>query len=235
MIVVVGSSHDPVANELVGHWPGAGLCSARDMTTAGWAWSPTGAVESQWVVGGKIVRDRDVSGVFVRRATFYEEEFGDTHPDDRRYLASEAHAFMADVLSATKALVANPVADGTFGDEVVRPDRWMRAAGEVGLAVAPFRLTSAPSSARRTLQLRRVDVVADHMFETLTFGSASARALDGVRAMTRLLALHWATFVFDGRNRLLSVTTARTPGDDARAALGDMLAGATTSASGSSA
>ena len=144
MIVVVGSEHDPVARALVSDWHGAALCSAGDMTTAGWSWSPTGTVDSRWVVGGRTVADTDVTGVFLRRAAFYAEEFAGTHPDDRAYVAAEAHAFLADVLASTCAVVCTPVGNGTFGDELLPPSRWMRAARAVGLDVAPVRVRSRP-------------------------------------------------------------------------------------------
>ena len=62
--------------------------------------------------------------MFVCRRAFYAEEFPTTNPDDRAYLAAESHAFMADVLASTDATVAQPVGDGTWGDELLRPDRW---------------------------------------------------------------------------------------------------------------
>ena len=60
-------------------------------------------------------------GVFVRRSAVYPEEFPSTHPDDRGYLAAEAHAFLVFVLADdARAAVANPVADGALGDDALR-------------------------------------------------------------------------------------------------------------------
>lgn len=217
MIVVVGSRHDPVAHELVAEWPHAALCDADDLTRPGWVWSPTGAAPSQWMVAGAVVADLDVTGVFLRRAAFYPEEFEATHPDDRGYLAAEAHAFMADVLASTVALVANPVADGTFGDEVIRPDRWMRAAAEVGLPVAPIRLRSEVGP----IPTRRVNLV--EVVGAGVLGSAPPRTLAGVQRLARTLRMPWATVLLDGRHRVLTVTTVIAPSGPARQALGAML------------
>ena len=217
MIVVLGSRHDPVAVELVGAWPGAALCSAEDLTRPGWVWRSPSAGAARWVVDGRVVADDEVSGVFVRRSTVYPEELRSTHPDDRAYLAAEAHAFLVFVLGTTGARVANPVFDGSLGDESVSAERWLGAADEVGVPVAPLRMASdrAPSRpARQSI----VEAVGDEVF-----GAAPAGTLAGARCLCARLGLTWASFAFDGRQRLRSVSTSRPPGSDARRALGRLL------------
>lgn len=218
MIVILGSRHDPVAAALVGVWDDAALCSAEDLTRPGWLWRHASPRSACWVVGGRIVPDQEVSGVFVRRSTVYPEELLSTHPDDRNYLASEAHAFLVYVLAATRAHVANPVADGALGDEGIRPERWMPVAVQAGLAVAPLRLASG-----RPLSRRWRPVIVEAVGEE-TFGAASGRIQDAVRSMMRRLGLLWAVFVFDGRQRLVSMTSARPPSEQAACALGRLLA-----------
>ncbi|MBT2305547.1 hypothetical protein J7E70_34720 [Variovorax paradoxus] len=222
MIVILGSNHDPVAAALVTAWDGAALCSAEDLTRPGWVWRRASPASARWVVGGRIVRDEEVSGVFVRRSTVYPEELLSTHPADRRYLAAEAHAFLVFVLATTRARVANPVADGALGDEVMRPERWMPAAAEAGLPLAPLRLASD-----RALSHRWHPVVVEAVGDD-AFGEAPARTKDAVRRMMRRLELLWATFVFDGRQRLVTITTGRTPGEQAAHALGHLLGAAVT-------
>ena len=219
MIVVVGSQHDAVARELVVVWREAALCSASDIATTGWCWSPTGAVDARWVIDGKVVADKTITGVFVRRAAFYPEEFTDTHPDDRAYLAAEAHAFLADVLASTSAIVSMPAGDGTFGDELLSPDRWMRAAIDCGLAVAPVRARSKPGAGARRRALRRVEIVGG-----VAIGTESARKLRAIGDLANALGVRWATAILDGRNRLVTLTSAAVPSTAARAALGRLLA-----------
>jgi hypothetical protein len=218
MIVVLGSRHDPVAAALVDAWPTAALCSADDLTRPGWAWSsgPRGA--NKWVVDGTIVDDERVAGVFVRRSTVYPEELVGTHAGDRSYLAAETHAFLVFVLAATGAIVVNRGADGSLGDEDLRPERWMQAAADVGLAVAPLRLSNAPVRPRR-LTTTMVEVVGGEVV-----GDAPARSARLVVALAEVLDLRWATMVFDGRHRLVAVTSAQSPGAEATAALGRLLA-----------
>src|SRR5262245_60155267 len=125
MILILGSRHDLVARELASSWNGAALSTAEDLTQPGWS-LPPGERESQtWVAGGKRVEDSAVTGIFLRRSAVYAEELQSTHPDDRAYLAAESHAFLVAMLARTRARVANPVCDGSMGEETLRPDRWM--------------------------------------------------------------------------------------------------------------
>ena len=56
-----------------------------------------------------------------------------------------------------------------------------------------------------------------------TFGKAPAGVKRDALTMARRLGIRWATFVFDGRQRLLTVTSSRPPGPDATAALEHVL------------
>ncbi len=220
MIVVVGSRHDPVATELVQAWRPAKLCSAEDLTSAGWVWPiPSDGAAPTWVIDGEPQADDAVTGVFVRRSAVYPEELRGTHPDDRGYLAAETHALLLFVLATTKARVVNPVGDGALGDEAVRPETWMVAAGVLGVPVAPVRLASRPCR-RRSLRVSTVQVVSDE-----GFGGAPLRSRDRAVAVAQRLGLSWATFMFDGRQRLLAVSTAMRPEPRATRALHRLLAG----------
>jgi hypothetical protein len=217
MIVVLGSRHDPVAGSLVDEWSDACMCSAKDLTTEGWRWSPTGAMDPVWVVDGSLVADRDVDGVFLCRRAFYAEEFPTTNTDDRAYLAAESHAFMADVLASTSATVAQPVGDGTFGDELLRPDRWIAAAASTGLAVAPIRLGSRVE-AYDASSLRSVEVVGD-----VVLGDVSEEATALLIDLASGLGVGWLTVAVDHSERVHSLTSSAAPSTDARAALESYL------------
>lgn len=219
MIVVVGSRHDRVATHLVAAWPGAALCSAEDLLVPGWVWSSSAAADRTWVVDGACVPDREITGVFVRRATVYPDELLTVHPDDRAYLAAESHAFLIYVLATTAAVVVNPVGDGAIGEEAVRLERWMSAALDCGLTLAPLRLTSSPRR-RRELTTHVVEVVGDE-----AFGTAGSRCHRGAVQLIDDLGMHWAACVFDGRRRLAAVTTAAVPSEAATGALARVLAG----------
>src|SRR5215212_2593616 len=136
MIVVVGSSHDSVATDLVALWPQAALCSAEDLVSPGWVWRQP--VSKTWIVDRKHISDDQVTGVFVRRASVYAEELLTTHPDDRAYLASEIHAFLVFVLASTSARVFNPINEGAFGEAALRPHHWTQLALQLGIPLRPL-------------------------------------------------------------------------------------------------
>lgn len=220
MIVVAGSRHDPVAAALVRAWPGAALCSAEDMTRPGWVCRNDDASPLRWVVEGQSVADAEITGAFVRRSAFYPEEFVSTHRDDRAFLAGEARAFLGYLLSRTGATVANRPRDGAFGQEAIGFEQWMPAACREGLSVRPLRLASRPA---RRPRWRRPPFVVD-LAGGEAFGDAPAGLKAAAARLARALDLVWATALFDGRRRLLTLTTAAEPGREALEALGAILA-----------
>jgi hypothetical protein len=220
MIVVVGSRHDAAAAGLLESWPQAALCSAQDLTTPGWSWHVPAGADSRWVVDGRVVPDTAVSGVFVRRSTVYPEELLSTHPDDRHYLAAEAHAFLVFVLASSGARLAQPVFDGAYGDEALQPDRWMPIAARLGIAVAPLRLASG-----RALASPEHCVIVEAVGER-AFGAGTARQHQAACGLLRGLGLCSASVVFDEQERLVTLSATRPPADrDALVALGRLLAG----------
>jgi len=217
MIVVVGSRHDSVATDLVASWPEAALCSAEDFVSPGWVWPLSQPESRTWIVNTKQVRDAQVTGIFIRRPTVYPEELATTHPDDRAFVASEIHAFLMFVLATTSARVVNPVCDGAFGEEALRPERWSTVASELGIPVRPLRVSSGP---RRRTRYRTYGV---EVIGAEVFGDAPSRVLESARRFMAALGLTWGTLRFDARHRLITVTGAGRPSDAAAAALGRLL------------
>jgi len=217
VIVVIGSRHDPVATSMVEALPAAALCSAEDLTRPGWVWPLASPEAARWVVDGSVVAEEDVTGVFLRRTYVYPEEFVTTHRDDREYLAAEATAFLIFGLSRTGATVINPVGDGALGDDVIRPERWMRVAATLGITVAPLRLT-ARQRAPRPATPTTIEVVGHE-----TFGEAPPPRQQAAAGLAEALGLLYATFVFDGRGRLVTVSSAKAPSGPAVAALARCL------------
>lgn len=219
MIVVLASRHDQVATDLVARWPSAALCSADDLTRRGWRWpAAANGNPATWVIGGEVVTDECITGVFVRRSTVYAEELTLTHPDDRAYLAAETQAFLAYVLSRTTARVVNPVDDGgTYGEAVLRPERWMQAAVDSGVAVAPVRVRSA---GRQHVPVRTTsfEVVNEQVI-----GNADSPLAADALEVCRGLSLCWAVVCFDKRGRLSALTTTPAPSPAAAAALARIL------------
>jgi hypothetical protein len=221
VIVVLANRHDPVATDLVARWPSAALCSAEDLTRPGWVWPVTACASgARWVIDGSVVPDERVTGVFVRRSNVHAEELTSTHRDDRVYLAAEAHAFLVHVLARTAAVVVNPVDDtGAYGEGALRPERWMKVAADAGVAVAPFRVSSAgeqhPAGAATTFEVVAEQALGD---------PPKALAAAAVNVCRRL-GLHWAVTSFDESGRLAAMTTTPAPSLPASGVLARLLAG----------
>jgi hypothetical protein len=216
MIIVIASRHDAIAAALAEAWGGR-VCTAEDLIAPGWSWEVPGGRRT-WVVGGAAVDDRDVTGVFVRRSTVHPQELARVPPDDRAYLAAELHALLGLVLGTTAARVCNPVVDGAFGEEALRPARWLVAARACGITVHPVRLRS--DAEPRTLpEAFTVEVVGDECHGA----GAAARDRGAALALASRLGLVWASVAFDGRHRLLTVTARLPPSSSATRALGALL------------
>ena len=217
MIVIIGSRHDSVARSIIAALPAAALCSAEDLTRPGWVWSVGSPEPNRWVVDGKVVDDPQVTGVLVRRTYVYPEELVGTHPDDREYLAAESTAFLIFVLSRTGSRVVNPVSDGALGEDVIRPERWMAAAVDLGVDVAPLRL-KATDPIRAPKMTTTAEVVGDE-----TFGDAPPHLRAAAAQLAAALGVVYAAFVFDRKQRLVALSANRLPSDAALAALGSLL------------
>jgi hypothetical protein len=173
-----------------------------------------------WVVDGIPVPDEEVTGVFVRRSAIYPVELPGTHPDDREYLAAEANAFLAFVLATTRAVVVNPLVDGMPAAEALRPERWMAAAGRLGVLVAPVRLAGG------TMQAGSPSTVVE-VVDGVAVDGAPNREAEAAVAVADALELRWATAAFDDERRLVGIGVGLGPSDAAADRLGPLLAGET--------
>ncbi len=220
MIVVVGSRHDPVAMRLSTHWPDAALCRAEDLTSPGWVWPLDEAGARTWVIGGRAIADRSVTGVFLRRSAVYPEELRWVHEQDRAYMASEATAMLTFVLATTDARVVNPESDSAFGEDALDAPHWMAAAEMLGVLVRPFRCRSHAGAAKTR------GCVWLEWADGEVLGEAPAAWSERVARHARSLGLGWARYGLDARGRLEVVTTRGAPGVEAEAILGRALSAA---------
>jgi hypothetical protein len=219
VIIVLGSRHDDVATDLVASWTGATLCSADDLVRPGWLWPARDEDgPATWVVDGTVVDDAEVTGVFVRRATVYAEELIATHPDDRAYLAAEAHAMLVYALHRSGATVVNPVSDGgALGEAALRPEHWIAVAASVGVEAEPLVLRSTRRS-RQVPTGTLVEVVGGEPIGEVRGARAEASA-----TICDALGLAWAVVAFDRHRRIGAITTRSRPSAAAAARLADVL------------
>jgi len=218
MLAVIGSRHDAVAVGLTELWPNAELCAAEDLISPGWSWGMNGKRRT-WVIGGQRCADEEVTGVFLRRSTVLPEEFLGLHPEDRRFAAAEAGAFLTFVLATTSGRVINPVVDGGFGEESIRPERWMASAQALGVAIRVPRISDSRPLGLPTRVAWRVEVVGAEVF-----GDAPKSVIEAARKVADAERLAWVAIAFDSRLRMLGMTCSAAPSHDATAALGRLLA-----------
>lgn len=221
MIVILGSRYDPLAVALVGAWPNAALCSAEDLLRPGWRYQQGSADSLRWVVDGNVVPDSEVTGVYVCRNAVHAEELMQVHPDDRVYLAAETHALLVALLASTGARVVNPVFEGVFGHDALRPERWMRLAAGLGIDVQPRRVSSEQIEASAGGIATIVTVLGQQVW------SATAGPLqEASRRLVAAAGMVYSRAAFDSEGRFVAVSFEAVPTDDSCAALGRYLAGA---------
>jgi hypothetical protein len=202
---------------LISLWSGAMLCSAEDLVQSGWVWHLRHPESRTWIVNARRVRDKEVTGVFIRRSAVYAEELVTTHPKDRTFLAAESHAFLSFVLATTLARVVNPVVDGAFGEEALRLERWTTVAHKLGIPVRSIHVTSRPQQQTRD-RAYAIEVVGGDVF-----GEGPAPVLERARHLVNALGMVWSVVLFDTQHQLITITGAPQPSEAAAAALGRLL------------
>jgi hypothetical protein len=141
VIVVVGSRHDEAAREIVSRWAAhdAALLSCEDLSAAGWRHLLFDPSRSRAVVSGRVVPERDIRGVIVRRPWILEQELVHIAADDREYVAAEMNAFLVSWLSHLSCRVLNRPAGASLCGPNWRRQQWALAAGMAGMIVGPMR------------------------------------------------------------------------------------------------
>jgi hypothetical protein len=189
VIVVVASRHDPSARDIVAGWAddGAALLGCEDMSTAGWRHLlPGGRSQGAAVVGGRVVPERDIRGVLVRRSWVFEGELGHIAADDREYVASEMSAFLQSWLAHLECPVLNRPCGLSLCGPAWRPQQWARAARRAGLPAADVRRAPGPAGFDLTVDLT---VVGERCFGAASRAHAAAAVRLASLAGTGLLGV----------------------------------------------
>lgn len=218
MIVILGSQHDPVAVWLAKSWAGAELCTVVDLVSPGWSWQVAVKDQPTWVISGKIVPDKEVTGIFVLRSAVLPEELTTIHQDDRVFLSSELRAFITFLLASTRALVVNPIVNHTFGEDIMRREWWATFAQKAGVPVYSRRMTHLPNARPLPSIVWNVEVVGSE-----TFSDAPLSICERARKTAEAAGLLWGVFSFDSRRNLLDIRTGKPASSAATKALHRIL------------
>ncbi len=137
MIVVVASSHDTRARNIVAHWGSqcAAMLTAEDLSRPGWSFSAPRTSGGVAVIGGERVRCSEISGILTLRPCIFQGELADIHADDRAYVAAEMNAFLLAWLAAQSCPVLNRPSAWCLAGPNWRPEQWTQAAARVGIPV----------------------------------------------------------------------------------------------------
>jgi hypothetical protein len=110
------------------------------LSAPGWRYSPEDRRATRAVIDGRVVRERDIRGVLVRRPQVLPQELAYIAPADREFVAAEMSAFLLAWLSHLPCRVLNRPHGTSLSGPNWRAQQWTRAAARAGLEVEPVRL-----------------------------------------------------------------------------------------------
>jgi hypothetical protein len=141
VIVVVASSCDAHARSIVAHWESgcATMLTAEDLCRPGWSVSVPRSGGGAAVIGGRIVRPDQISGILTLRPGVFAPELRAIHPDDRAYVAAELNAFLLEWLMAQSCPVLNRPSFSCLAGPNWRMEQWIHVAARLGVPVRTCR------------------------------------------------------------------------------------------------
>jgi hypothetical protein len=197
MIVVIAGRNDRTAKGLVARWQAreAMLLTADDLSVRGWRFY-SGASHAQIAIAsGLQVAPGQIQGVLTRLPAVFACDLPHIIPEDRAYVAREMTAFLAAWISMLKCPVLNAPTPGCLSGPSWRPERWTRAAAQVGMSVRPLRrhvtLEAASLSPHSDPNPASVTILADR-----SFGSVDTELATQARRLAALARVDLATFHF---------------------------------------
>ncbi|HEV2688646.1 MAG TPA: hypothetical protein VGV35_08835, partial [Bryobacteraceae bacterium] len=125
------------ARDIVARWAShdAGLLTCEDLSSPGWRHRLFDPSASRAVVGGQVVRARDIRGVLVRRPWIIEQELAHMDASDREYAGAEMNAFLLSWLASLPCRVLNRPSGTSLCGPNWRPLQWAHAAACAGIPV----------------------------------------------------------------------------------------------------
>lgn len=153
MLLILASRWDTTAQDIAAAWSDqpVRVMTARDLSHAGWCQSlgtRDGALRQDAavrhdvairhdcaVIDGQPIADAEIQGVLTRLPWVTDAELPEIVAPDRAYVAAEMSAFLLFWLSGLACPVLNEPTPTCLSGPGWRPERWTRAAAEIGMAV----------------------------------------------------------------------------------------------------
>jgi hypothetical protein len=148
MIVIVANRWDRTAKAWATRWTryGTGVLTAQDLSAAGWRQRLSQLESGTAVIEGKLVPQREITGVLTLLPCVTERELVDIAPEDRPYVATEMTAFLLFWLSNLKCPVLNRPTPMCLSGPYWRREKWLSVAAQAGIPVQAFRRRAVPGS-----------------------------------------------------------------------------------------
>lgn len=148
MLVIVAGSRDEKSRELAERWASrdAAVLTPRDLSMAGWRYSPGSIGRSVAMIGGRAVAAREITGVLTRLPHVPEWEPTWIHREDRAYVAAEMTAFLRSWLSSLECPVLNPPTTNCLSGPGWQQEHVAYTAAGLGIPVRPVEWRIEPSA-----------------------------------------------------------------------------------------
>jgi hypothetical protein len=184
MLVVLAGREDASARGLVQSWAAdAQLLTCRDLSRAGWRYTP-GCAGGTAMIGGDPVPVERIDGVLTRLPAVFEHELGAIAPADRGYVAEEMTACLLAWLSELPCPVLNrPSPVSLMGPPWTR-EQWVLTARKLGIGSGPAR-RSVPSGTAAAGEDPRSDGAVVTVVGGRAVGQAAASSEQAALALAR--------------------------------------------------
>ncbi len=203
MIVIVANRSDRIAAACASRWAreDVGVLTARDLSVAGWRQRPGQLDSGIAVIEGRLVPQREITGVLTLLPSVTKGELVHIAPADRAYVAAEMTAFLLFWLSGLRCPVLNRPTPMCLSGPGWRREQWVSAAAQAGIPVQPcHRHAVLGSAADQATTASTVVTVAGHSVIGNADSALRAHALRLARfAGVELLAGHFSSRHEDAR------------------------------------
>jgi hypothetical protein len=141
MIVILASPWDPTPGACVARWASrdVGVLTPRDLSLAGWRQRLHGDASDAVVVGGKVVLQKEITGMLTLLPCVSEHDLAHIAPQDLSYVAAEMTAFLVFWLSRLKCPVLNRPTPACLSGPNWPREKWVRVAADAGIPVESVR------------------------------------------------------------------------------------------------
>jgi hypothetical protein len=166
MLLILAGRNDQVARALVERWRShdARLVTCKDLSTAGWRYSPGEPRASRVVAEGESIPVNEIDALLTRLPCVTDKDLPHIREEDRSYVASEMTAYLtAFLFDATFPVINRPSPTCLMGPGW-RQEQWLGAASRVGMRIGEqsrFTPGAAPVISSEDFEPVTVTVVRD--------------------------------------------------------------------------